>query len=173
MRNWLRTFLFVSAFSPALLTLAYVRYDLHGWGTDILQLIIIGLLGSFIPFAIIKLVVTQGEVFRIQAKKVEPNDVMLLAFVASYALPLVLRGADVSVNTIVVILAFIGLICWLSSTVPAHPILRILKFRFYKLESDTGMVYTLISRRQIRDPKQITFVKQLSDSMLMEDGGNV
>ena len=55
MRNWLRTVLFISAFSPALITMAYVRYDIHGWRTDVLQFGVIGLIGSLIPFAIIKL----------------------------------------------------------------------------------------------------------------------
>lgn len=169
MRNWLRTFLFISAFSPALMTMAYVRYDIYGWRTDVLQLIVIGFLGSLIPIAVIKLVKDHGESFHIEIRKVESNDYMLLAFVGSYLLPLILKGAEISVNAIAVVLVITGLLLWLISSLPAHPLLRVLKFKFYKLESSSGMVYTLISKRDIRHPNDIKSVKKLSESMLMED----
>lgn len=151
MRNWLRTFLFISAFSPALLTMAYVRYDIYGWRTDVVQLIAIGLLGYFFPFSVIKLIRTQGESFPIQVKKIESNDFMLFAFISSYLFPLIAKGADISINAIALILVIAGFVLWLISSLPAHPLLRVLRFRFYKLESSTGMVYTLISKRDIRD----------------------
>lgn len=173
MRNWLRTFLFISAFSPALITMAYVRYDIYGWQTEVLQLSVIGFLGSVIPFVVIKLVRNQGESFYIQAKKIESSDFMLLAFVGSYLLPLILRGAEISVNAIAAVLLAAGMILWLISSLPAHPLLRILKFKFYKLESSSGMVYTLISRREIRDPKEVKYVKKLSGTMLMEEETSV
>lgn len=153
--------------------MAYVRYDLHGWRTDVLQLGVIGLIGSLIPFAIINLVKNQGESFNIQAKKVESNDFMLLAFIGSYLLPFVLKGADVSFNSIAIVLTVLGLVLWLISSLPAHPLLRIMKFRFYKFETSNGMVYTLISNREIRDPREIGLVKKISQNMLMEDNASV
>lgn len=173
MRNWLRTVLFISAFSPALITMAYVRYDIYGWRTDVFQLTCIGLIGSLIPFAIIKLVKKHGESFIVQAKKVESNDFMLFAFITSYILPFVLKGYDVSVNSIVIILTMLGIIFGLINSLPAHPLLRAMKFRFYKFEASNGMVYTLISNREILDPKEIRTVKKISQSMLMEDRTHV
>lgn len=170
MRNSLRTLLFISAFSPALLTLAYVRYDEFGWRTDVIQLIAIGALGSLLPLAIVSLIAKHGEQFVIQAKKVESNDIVLLGFVASYLVPLVGKGADMSLNAIALLLLGIGALMWLITSLPAHPLLRVLRFRFYKLESSTGMIYTLISKRQIRDPRDVKAVKKISDSMLMETG---
>lgn len=168
MKNWLRTVLFISAFSPALITMAYVRYDIYGLQTEVVQLLIIGSIGAVLPIAIIKLIKTEGEAFLIQVKKIESNDFMLLAFVGSYLLPLVLKGAEISVNAIAGTLFSIGIILWLMSSLPAHPLLRIFKFKFYKLESSTGMVYTLISKREIKDPKEIKMVKKISETMLME-----
>lgn len=169
MRNWLKTLLFISAFSPALITLAYVRFDLNGLTADVIQLGAVGLLGLTIPVLVMKLVESQGEVFNIEVKKIESNDFMLLAFVGSYLLPLILKASEVSVNTIAVIITGLGFLLWLINYVPAHPLLRMLNFRFYKLESSKGMVYTLISKKNIRDPKEICRVKKISDTMLMED----
>lgn len=170
MRNWLRTLLFISAFSPALITLAYVRYEAFGWRTDVLQLIFIGLIGSFMPLAIVSLVSKQGEVIAIQAKKVESHDIALLGFIVSYLLPLVAKGVDMSINAIALLLLGIAGVMWLITSLPAHPLLRVLRFRFYKLESSNGMVYTLISKREIRDPRDVKAVKKISESMLMDAG---
>lgn len=173
MRDWLRTLLFVSAFSPALITMAYVRYDIYGWRVDVFQLGFVGLIGSAIPFAIIALVESQGESFKIQIKKIESGDFMLLAFIGSYILPLVLRGADVSVNAIAVILLVLGGVLWMTSSLPAHPLLRIMRLKFYKVESSSGVVYILITKREILDPKNIGSVKKISQSMLMEEVSHV
>jgi hypothetical protein len=170
MRNWLRTLLFISAFSPALLTLAYVRFGAVGWRTDVLQLVVIGVIGSLLPLAIASLIAKQAETIGIQAKKIESNDIVLLGFVVSYLVPLVGKGADMSVDAIALLLLGIGGLMWLITSLPAHPLLRVLRFRFYKLESSTGMVYTLISKREIRDPREVKAVKKISESMLMEAG---
>ena len=169
MRNWLKTLLFISAFSPALITLAYVRYDIYGFSTDVVQLGAVGVLGLIIPFFVMKLVGSQGESFNIQVKKIESSDFMLLAFVGSYLLPLVLKAAEVSVNSIAAIIAVLGVLLWLINYLPAHPLLRILNFHFYKVESSAGMVYTLISKKRIRHPSEVTKVKRISETMLVGD----
>lgn len=173
MRDWLRTVLFMTAFSPALITMAYVRYDIYGWRIDVLQLGVIGLIGSIIPLAIMQLVKSQGEAFQIQAKKIESNDFMLFAFFGSYLLPLVLKGTDVSVDVIAIILVTVGVVLWLISSMPAHPLLRVMRFKFYKLESSNGVVFTLISKRNILDPRDIGSVKRISQNMLMENHANI
>lgn len=169
MRNWLRTVLFISAFSPALLSLAYVRYSQHGWATEVVQLGIAGVLGCVIPVLVMRLLSSQGEVFIIQVKKVDSNDFMLMVFICSYLMPFVLKGVDLPFSTIAVILLVIGIVLWLISSLPAHPLLRFIRFRFYKIESSSGMVYTLITKREIISPEQIKSVKKISSSMLVEE----
>jgi len=168
MRDWLRTLLFLSAFSPVLLTLAYVRYDMHGFGTEVIQLLVIGILGTIIPLLIMRMVVTSSESLAFEAKKVESNDFALVMFVVSYFVPILVRASNFDWINTMIFTAVIILILWFISSIPAHPLLRFTKFRFYKIESCSGMVYTLISKREIRDPREIKFVKQISSSMLME-----
>ena len=62
----------------------------------------------------------------------------------------------------------IFVVAWFVSNIPSHPILYLFKFRFYKVESNDGMVYTLITRRIIRSPSNVTRVMKLSSAMLME-----
>ncbi|ENA26485.1 hypothetical protein HMPREF1487_09656 [Pseudomonas sp. HPB0071] len=67
-----------------------------------------------------------------------------------------------------IIAGIIFITAWVISNIPSHPILYLFKYRFYKVESDDGMVYILISNRKILSPKSITSVKKISDGMLME-----
>lgn len=168
MRNWLKTLLFISAFSPVLLTLAYVRYDLHGWSVVVMQLLIIGMLGSIIPLLIMNMLTQSSESIAFEAKKIESNDFMLLIFVGSYLTPLIARASDLQFGMIIILTATLILILWLVNSLPTHPLLRIMKFRFYKIESSTGVIYTLISKRDIRDIQSVRLVKKISETMLME-----
>jgi len=168
MRNWLKTLLFLSAFSPALLTIAYVRYDLYGLTRDVIQIMVVGIIGTILPVLIIRLIEKSSEQIVFSAKKIKSSDFMLLAFVGSYLLPIILRASDIEMTRIIFITLAIILILWWSSSIPHHPLLRVIKFRFYEVESESGVVYTLISKREILDPKQIKSVKKISSTMLME-----
>lgn len=168
MRNWLKTLLFVSAFSPVLLTLAYVRYSLNGFQQDVAQLIIIGIIGTILPFLIIKLVYKSSETLTFDAKKIESGDFMLFVFISSYSTPIIARASNLQFDDTLILSFVMIFIFWFISSIPAHPLLRILCFRFYKIESSSGVVYTLISKREIRDPKSVKFVKKISNDMLME-----
>lgn len=168
MRNWLKTLLFLSAFSPVLLSLAYVRYQVDGAHPEVAALILFGISGVAVTILIVKSIMRAGESIAFSAKKIESNDVMLLAFVGSYFLPIIARASELNMEKTIIITVIIASLLWFMSSIPPHPLLRILSFRFYKVESSSGVVYTLISRREIRDPRDIKFVKKISGSMLME-----
>ena len=168
MRSWIRTLLFVSAFSPILLVLACVRYDIHGFQSDVFTLLVIGVLGICIPLLILKMVSKSTEVTSFEARKMKSIDFMLLAFIGSYLFPLVARASELSPFMTIILVLFIFLALWLINSIPPNPILRLFKYRFYEVESSVGVVYTLISKRDILDPKQIKMVKKISSSMLME-----
>lgn len=78
-----------------------------------------------------------------------------------------------SVNAIAVILTIVGMVLWLMNSLPAHPLLRAMRFKFYKIESSNGVVFTLVSKRVILDPRDIGPVKRISPNMLMEDDPRV
>jgi hypothetical protein len=168
LRNWLKTILFVSAFSPTLLVLAGVRYDAGIMDALLYQLIVISLIGITLPFLILSWVKGQTESLNFTAKKVDSADYYLLVFLGSYASPIIMKIAEVDFGLMLLIVVVIFLVAWFVSNIPSHPVLYLAKFRFYKIESESGMVYTLITRREIRSPKNITVVKQISNSMLME-----
>jgi hypothetical protein len=169
MRNSLKTILFVSAFSPTLLVLAAVRYFTIGTvDTWVTQLFFVSLLGIFLPFLIIGMIKKESETSAIQVRKVESADYYLIVFIASYASPLVMKMVEIDflMTTLITAVVFLG--AWFISNIPSHPLLYLVKFRFYKIESLDGMVYMLVTRKNIRTPKEIHSVKKISNSMLME-----
>lgn len=169
MRNWLKTVLFISAFSPALLVLAAVRvYSIGSFDVLAIQLAIVSILGAILPFLILYLVSKEAQKENFSAKKVESADYFLLVFLASYAAPVVMKMADISFFTASIVVALMFVVAWFVSNIPSHPMLYLVKFRFYKVESSEGMVYMLITRRIIRSPKDIKQITKISDGMIME-----
>ena len=169
MRNWLKTILFVSSFSPTLLVLAGVRYYSIGkLDSLVIQLSIISIIGIVLPFLILALVRKEAQRVNFSAKKVESADYYLLVFLGSYASPVVMKIAEIDFLMAVITIGLIFIVAWFVSNIPSHPILYLFKFRFYKVESSDGMVYTLITRRIIRSPSNVTRVMKLSSAMLME-----
>lgn len=168
MRNWLKSLLFLSAFSPTLLALAGVRYYSVGVDTVFYQLTFISIIGMILPFLILALVREQAETINFKAKKVESADYLLLVFLGSYMAPIIMKVAEINFEITALIVGILCVAVWFISYIPTHPLLYLGKFRFYKVESNSGMVYILMAKRVIRSPQSIKEVKQISNSMLME-----
>lgn len=169
MRNWLKTLLFVSSFSPTLLVLAGVRYySVGAFDSLVVQLSVISMAGILLPFLILALVKKEAQRENFSAKKVESADYYLLVFLASYASPVVMKIAEINFLMAVMTISLIFVVAWFVSNIPSHPILYLFKFRFYKIESNDGMVYTLITKRVIRSPRDVTRIMKLSSTMIME-----
>lgn len=110
----------------------------------------------------------KGEAFPFSARKIESNDVLLLGVVVTYMFPFFIKASDITIG-IVALLGLLGWgIFWFTDATVTSPLLRMFGCRFYKAESASGMVYTLITRREILDPRDIKNVKRISGSMLLE-----
>jgi hypothetical protein len=105
---------------------------------------------------------------KFEAKKIESTDFFLLAFVASYTAPIIMRAVELNFTIISAITFILVIVFWVMTSIPSHPILYLFKYRFYKVESEQGVVYTLLTKRELKNPKQIQLVKTISHSMLME-----
>jgi hypothetical protein len=168
MRNSLKTILFLSSFSPTLLALATVRYFVSGADMLFYQLVSIFIMGLMLFALIFKLIIKQGETINFKAKKVESTDYFLVIFLAAYTAPIIMRMVELNFEIISIVVGLLMASLWVMPYIPSHPLMYLLKYRFYKIESDNGVVYILISKRNIRDPKTIKEVKLISNNMLME-----
>lgn len=92
----------------------------------------------------------------------------MLGVLLSYVAPFLGKASEVTVGIVLCFFALGAVMLWMTNALLPHPLLRLLKYRFYKVESERGVVYTLISRRELIDPKNVTRVWRISNSMLME-----
>jgi hypothetical protein len=115
-----------------------------------------------------RLLKSQAEVMTFKAKKVESADYFLLVFIASYLSPIAMKAVEVEFEVTLLLVVVIFFVAWMISNIPSHPVLYLCKYRFYKVESEDGMVYMFLTRRQIKSPKQITSVRKVTSGMLME-----
>ena len=168
MRNWLKTVLFLSAFSPALISVAVARYWEKGFSWEVIYYALAGLAGAAVSLAVIALIRRYGEVINFTAKKIESNDMLMLGVFVSYTIPFLTKSSDITVGIVIAVFCVLAVFQWLTSSLPPHPLLRILRYRFYKVESDGGVVYTLLTHRELRSPKSVKRVLRISSSMLME-----
>jgi len=162
MRNWLKTLLFLSAFSPALVSVALARFWERGFSCDVAYYGIAGILGASATGIIIAGIKRYGEVINFRAKKIESNDALMLGMIGTYFIPFLGKAADITVSVVLVLLIVVAAVLWVSSSILPHPLLRALSFRFYKVESETGIVYTLITQRELLDPRDVKTVKRIS-----------
>ena len=169
MRNWVKTWLFVSAFSPALVSvgLAHV-WAIHRLDWQAVYYAFSGLLGGLSSIYIIAALRWHGEIFPFVAKKVESNDALMLGVVVSYFIPFLAKANEINPLAVLGLVLAAAVVFWISGAIAPSPTLRILGYRFYKVESDNGIVFTLITQRDIIDPKQIRQVNRLTSSMLLE-----
>jgi len=84
----------------------------------------------------------------------------------SYFIPLISNLEDLQVLALIIVVAAV-LLATLDA-IPCHPMLHVLRYRFYKVEGANGMVYTLISRRKLLSAADIKSVRQLSSQLLLE-----
>lgn len=168
MRNSLKTVLFVSAFSPSLISVALARIWDRGPSWESAYYGVAGLLGALSARYIIDALRWHGETFSFSAKKIESNDALMLGVIATYFIPFIGKAADITIGIILIFLALACTALWFSSSILPNPLLRVLGYRFYKVESANGVVYTVIAQRDLLSPGDIRKVKRISGSMLVE-----
>lgn len=168
MRNWLKTLLFISTFSPALISMAAARYGDKGYSPDVVYYAIAGLVGASLTLVVVRMIKRYGETIAFTAKKIESNDALMLGVIVTYVVPLAGKAADITYGVVLLIIGVLAVVFWISASILPHPLLRIMNYRFYKVESVSGVVFTLICERELLDPTQIKAVKRISGSMLVE-----
>jgi hypothetical protein len=155
MRNWLKTALFISAFSPCLISIALARMWDRGPTMDAAYYAFAGFIGILFVRYVVDAIRWKGESFPFVAKKVEANDALMLGVIVTYFLPFLGKAADITFGVVLAIMAVVCLAMWVSTSILPNPVLRLLNYRFYKAESASGVVYTLITQRELLDPKDI------------------
>lgn len=164
--NWiLRTIFFMTALAPAAIVNVGLQINANGFKFEYGCWLLGGLISCLLPFLIVIAIRRQGEVLPFVAKKVESNEWLLIPFICAYVLPLAIK---VDNETLVVALLVASFLSSFLTAIPNHPLLHFAKYKFYKVEGEGGIVYTLVARRKILDASDIKFVRAISNQLLIE-----
>lgn len=167
MNKFIRTTFFVSALAPAILVSALVKIQQIKPTTELICWLAASLIASVLPFLIINAASKLTESIPFKAKKIESQDWLLITFFATYFIPIILKPGDFDFYIKIIIIASILLTT--IEALPCHPLLHFFKYRFYKVEGENGIVYTLISKGKIYKASDLKNVQQLSTQLLLRN----
>lgn len=169
MHNRVKTLFFLSAFSPSLLTLALVNIGQPNEFLNALICIAIVVLSIWLTKRTITAIHSSSEKYKISLKKLKSTDLYMLKYIASYLLPIILKGAGLDLKLIGITIAILALALYFLTTIDAHPILSMLGYRFYEVHSDSGKVYVMIAKRKIRAVNGVNNVSRITEDFLVEE----
>jgi hypothetical protein len=115
MRNWLKTVLFLSAFSPALLSIAISRYFAQGFFWSEVYYALAGISGIVIGACVMRFLRIYGETLTFKARKIEATDSAMLAVIATYIVPFIVRAPDITVMAVLCLTLLLAVVLWLTS----------------------------------------------------------
>jgi len=106
----------------------------------------------------------------VRVTDVSANDTWILGYIISYLLPLTSLIIDEwNLLVCVIIGVFICLLIpFMNSAIP-HPLLALKKYHFYQISTENGISsYVLISKKNIRNKKEIQVVGRIFEFLLIE-----
>lgn len=105
----------------------------------------------------------------ITIKKVKSADKEVIGFFVAYALPLLFKGeVSTDLGAWGLAAALLLFVLWSTHALQVNPVLGILGFHFYEVETSEGITFLLITRRKINSALSITHVVQLSEYGILE-----
>lgn len=159
----------VTAMAPVSISLAYV-YGARGsnlWLSALAVVCCISL--GLLAHLIITKSSTDLPKLPITLKKAKSADREVVGFVVAYVLPLLFRGdPSVDLGAWVVGGLMLLFVLYSSHTLLVNPVLGVFGFHFYDVETEDGVSYLLITKRQINDILSVTTVVQLSEHGILE-----
>ncbi len=155
--------------APIFVAAAFARWRAEGSPSEVLALIAISALLAAAALWIIRHADGSLQVSTLDIKKAKSADKEILAFFLAYASPIFLsKMIEVSIVDIVVYGALIVMVLLGTNSLNVNPVLGLLGYNYYEIDSEDGISYLLISRRKIYDVKQIKHVVQLTEYAVIE-----
>ncbi|TDV58884.1 hypothetical protein [Pseudomonas sp. LP_7_YM] len=159
-----RVILAFTAVAPVSISLAYIfaARD-RDWLMAILAVCVclaLGIISSWIVTA----AVSKFEHLPISIKKVKSADKEVLGFFIAYALPLIFKGGSgQELGAWVLAGLMLMFVLWTTHALHVNPVLGLIGFHFYEVETQEGVTYLLITKKTINNLKAITTVIQLTE----------
>lgn len=166
-----RVLLALTAIAPLSISLAFqfARSKNYLWAGGAFALCLcLGLLARLI----ISLASSRLEPLSAKILKAKSADKEVIGFFVAYALPMIFRGQSASPDLTAWLFAagMLLFVLWGTQSTQVNPVLGVLGFHFYEVETDGGITYLMITRRRINNVLTIKKIVQLSEFGILEAG---
>jgi hypothetical protein len=165
-----KVFLVATSLAPISLTLAFLDVR-SGHLAQALGWLLFALLLVLSTRFILYLSRKQLEVLPIKLCKAKTSDREVIGFLLAYVLPLALTsGTTPQVDgwAIGFLVALFGLVVWGTHAYDFNPLLGLIGYHFFEVETDSGITYVLITKRSIVSVHQVAEVVQLTEYVLLD-----
>ncbi|WP_367899218.1 hypothetical protein AB3N61_18645 [Leptospira sp. WS58.C1] len=130
-----------------------------------LTLISSAVLLFFIAWITLVYIQANGEIEPINIESLKNADQEVLAFLVTYLVPF-LASVEFSNALIIYLIIFVAI--FNSNSYHFNPLLGIIGYHFYQIETNTKVSYILITKRKIRNMKSINKVVHITDYLVMD-----
>ena len=169
MLNKVAKFLLVAtSLAPIFLTLWFVKFSKDWDIADGYLYLLATILLTVLCLLLLFLSTKKLEKIPIKISTVKTADKEVVGFIIVYLLPLI-NESTIKINTSVLIFIAI-LFFWIvftSNSYHFNPLLGFFGYHFYEITIEGGITYILISRSDIVNCKNINYVVQLSEYMVL------
>lgn len=164
-----RVILALTAVAPVSVSLAYIFATRnHDWLMALLAICLCVAL-AIISSWIVTSAASKFEKLPIAIKKVKSADKEVVGFFIAYALPLIFKGAsDQDMGAWLLAGLMLMFVLWTTHALHVNPVLGLIGFHFYEVETQEGVTYLLITKRTINNLKSITSVVQLTEYGILD-----
>jgi hypothetical protein len=163
-----KLFLIGTAFSPALFTLAFLEYMRGTNRLYVVSYLIVAVLLAFICWSLLRTANRQLEVLPFQVLSMKTADNEILAFVIAYLLPLIGISGAIQTSVLLFVLGLILVIIWTTHAYHCNPILGLMGYHFYEIVTDGNVTFILVTRKTLRQCKEVKRVVQLTDYIVLD-----
>jgi hypothetical protein len=166
-----KVLLVATAFSPVLLTLAFLEYLKGSNWLSVSSYMGVAVLLVMICKLLLRAANQQLELLPFRVHSIKTADNEILAFVIAYLLPFAGISGAVQTEVLLFILGLIFSIIWTTHAYHCNPILGLLGYHFYEIVTDGNITFILVTRRTLRQCKEIRNVVQLTDYIVLDYKG--
>jgi hypothetical protein len=159
----------MTAIAPISVSLAYI-YAAHERNIAYACIAILACIAlGVLCFSIVNQAKSKLERLPIVIQKAKSSDKEVIGFFVAYVLPLVFKGESTpELGAWLLAAAMLMFVLWSTHSLQVNPVLGMLGFHFYEVETKDGITFLLISRRTISNVKTIQHVVQLTEFGILE-----
>ncbi|WCL50707.1 hypothetical protein [Leptospira sp. GIMC2001] len=106
-----------------------------------------------------------GEIEPIKIKKLKTADHEVVAYLVTYLVPFL---ANISIENAFIIYTIIFISIYNSNAYHFNPLIGLLKYHFYEIETNTNISYILVTRKEIRNIKNIQNISHITEYLVID-----